>query len=622
MCFPSEAPPSLLNPAQEAAFARRHRHQRNRVFYLKTPPAVLAKILRADVTLNRTQNRIIWYPSSKSHNKTMHTRNGNAAMPVVIHSDDSLTDTETEHSDVAETSGSSTVPACLLWGMVHDGDADPVYAELVRSAFALRVPRECAEDDPLFLHPDATRDVLKVFVRPDALVGPGAPPPREHTPVVAIVDASAPNDRRETALRLLESAAGQDGSPVAVVLSNVPRDTRSIVGFSIVAERLTRHANVRLVFCGPRPPSWTDIRKGTYTDRGLPVLLPWLNSWRLDLMIGERPVARHVPAPGEDTSGTITGILGGLVDFADSKEAAPPLICFTRDCRRSLLEIAGLPVRCGVWFDPTARVEHLFEHISDRFGDATLWRYTVQGRPIRPQELLLGFRGSVLRATPRVPGGGDREDRDAFAQAAAAARAAPGSHSGSGTGILAVASASSSSAHVAAVHTTPLALGAMQIGNRSTDSRSEIRATPAESFFTAHLIDIEHEEPLHKAQVQEEHLVDIPVPADGLCLYYTAVAALDVAEWRASHDDRGLALTRERQVADREAALAHRDAVVRLLRDRGDERNAKRLEGEGVEAYPEMEDLHVFSEVLGGQISLELPPQVSIVNLVSEFKKS
>lgn len=201
-----------------------------------------------------------------------------------------------------------------------------------------------------------------------------------------------------------------------------------------------------------------------------------------------------------------------------STAATTPLICSTTNGRRGLLEIAGLPVGCSVWFHPTARVEHLFDYISERFGDASLWRYTVQGRPIRPEDLLLGFRGGVLRVTPRVPGGGDGEQRDAATQAAAAAARAPGCKDGPGTDIPAAASASSSAVHVVAAHATLRAQTARQMGNPGTASGSGSRTPRADSRCTEHLLGIEHEEPLYNAQVQEERLADIPVPADGLCV--------------------------------------------------------------------------------------------------------
>ena len=90
----------------------------------------------------------------------------------------------------------------------------------------------------------------------------------------------------------------------------------------------------------------------------------------------------------------------------------------------------------------------------------------------------------------------------------------------------------------------------------------------------------EYNEPSHAPHLPEE-LTPVPVPADGLCLYYCVVAARDLRRWRDTHDARGMSRLPGGMASDRQLALQVRDRLVQRLRLQGRDEWADKLLGEG-----------------------------------------
>ena len=93
----------------------------------------------------------------------------------------------------------------------------------------------------------------------------------------------------------------------------------------------------------------------------------------------------------------------------------------------------------------------------------------------------------------------------------------------------------------------------------------------------------------------------VPVPPDGLCLFYAAIAARNVDAWMDAGRDRGRGWQMDREVerAQEAEAKAMRDLVVYELENNGQQHMADRLRrGE----YPGDDELPYLAHVLGCQI--------------------
>ena len=88
---------------------------------------------------------------------------------------------------------------------------------------------------------------------------------------------------------------------------------------------------------------------------------------------------------------------------------------------------------------------------------------------------------------------------------------------------------------------------------------------------------------------------------DGLCLYHCCVAARDVASWRANTHNNGCGVTQDvhRELCMR-AGICTRQCHLSRARERGLHDVADRLEQEGPEGYPGLDDLALVADVVGG----------------------
>ena len=112
--------------------------------------------------------------------------------------------------------------------------------------------------------------------------------------------------------------------------------------------------------------------------------------------------------------------------------------------------------------------------------------------------------------------------------------------------------------------------------------------------------------PQAPAHLSDQEGPAVAVPADGLCLYYCAVACANLAHWRASHDDRtGLARDPVHAARDLTEARAVQARVINAARRAGQAELADRLEGMGLDSFPDQDVFPYLAEVLGGQIVVQ-----------------
>ena len=112
--------------------------------------------------------------------------------------------------------------------------------------------------------------------------------------------------------------------------------------------------------------------------------------------------------------------------------------------------------------------------------------------------------------------------------------------------------------------------------------------------------------PGHAAHLGDNDPVAVQVPADGMCLYYCAVACRDLGHWVSTHDAAtGLARDPAGRQRDVVSAAEVKDAVMMAAAECGDKKEADRLKQEGPAGYPGQETLLYLSKVLGGQVVLQ-----------------
>ena len=95
-----------------------------------------------------------------------------------------------------------------------------------------------------------------------------------------------------------------------------------------------------------------------------------------------------------------------------------------------------------------------------------------------------------------------------------------------------------------------------------------------------------------------------PVPADGLCLSYCAVAARNVHEWMIGRDGNGWCSNAKQEHADRAEAQSISFDVLVHMEQEGLILAAARLRLAGAAGYPGMDELGHFANVLGGRLEM------------------
>ena len=119
-------------------------------------------------------------------------------------------------------------------------------------------------------------------------------------------------------------------------------------------------------------------------------------------------------------------------------------------------------------------------------------------------------------------------------------------------------------------------------------------------------IDVTTAVPCHPPHLGDDHGASVAVPADGLCLYYCAVACQDLTAWANTHHPiTGLGSDLLQRAADLTEAWTWRDRVVSRARELGDVRMAARLSLEGAPGYPDQDALPYLAHALGGQVVLQ-----------------
>ena len=120
------------------------------------------------------------------------------------------------------------------------------------------------------------------------------------------------------------------------------------------------------------------------------------------------------------------------------------------------------------------------------------------------------------------------------------------------------------------------------------------------------MITVEFTPPIAPPHLREDQGPVVAVPADGLCLYYCAVACGDLARWAATHYPKsGLAKDTTARAQDVSLAWIYRDRVIAAARHAGDSAMADRLARPGLLGYPDQDALPYLAQALEGQIVLQ-----------------
>ena len=119
-------------------------------------------------------------------------------------------------------------------------------------------------------------------------------------------------------------------------------------------------------------------------------------------------------------------------------------------------------------------------------------------------------------------------------------------------------------------------------------------------------IEVDVTSPQAPPHLREEQGPVVAVPADGLCLYYCAVACNDLARWAATHcRQSGLAMDLTERAYDTAQAWIYRTRVIEAARQDGDIAMADRLSSPGLLGFPDQDALPYLAKALGGQIVLQ-----------------
>ena len=94
----------------------------------------------------------------------------------------------------------------------------------------------------------------------------------------------------------------------------------------------------------------------------------------------------------------------------------------------------------------------------------------------------------------------------------------------------------------------------------------------------------------------------VPVPPDGLCMAYVAMAARDVGAWMAGRDANGWLRDAARERAEALEARRLIELVAECYESEGDAENADRLRMAGSAGYPGTDEIPYLALLLGGRI--------------------
>ena len=94
----------------------------------------------------------------------------------------------------------------------------------------------------------------------------------------------------------------------------------------------------------------------------------------------------------------------------------------------------------------------------------------------------------------------------------------------------------------------------------------------------------------------------IPVPPDGLCMFYSAIAARCVEAWMVGRDEHGWVRDACRERVDKAEATALQQRLIDYMEEQGQCVKAARLRLSGAAGYPGTVELPYFAEMLGGRI--------------------
>ncbi|CAK0798079.1 unnamed protein product, partial [Prorocentrum cordatum] len=102
--------------------------------------------------------------------------------------------------------------------------------------------------------------------------------------------------------------------------------------------------------------------------------------------------------------------------------------------------------------------------------------------------------------------------------------------------------------------------------------------------------------------------LNVPVPPDGRCLSYCALAARDTRAWMRERDVNGFIHDDpDREASEREKAKALVDRIIGAMEDDGLHQKAARLRLAGDAGYPGEDELPFYARVLQGRIELDDP---------------
>ncbi len=97
-----------------------------------------------------------------------------------------------------------------------------------------------------------------------------------------------------------------------------------------------------------------------------------------------------------------------------------------------------------------------------------------------------------------------------------------------------------------------------------------------------------------------------PVPPDGRCLYYCALALQDARAWLGTHDDHGRARDADRAEEDTRQAETMRMLVREKALMQGHQATYERLGKESAEGYPGLDEVDLVAAVLGGSLVVQI----------------
>ena len=103
-------------------------------------------------------------------------------------------------------------------------------------------------------------------------------------------------------------------------------------------------------------------------------------------------------------------------------------------------------------------------------------------------------------------------------------------------------------------------------------------------------------------QLRDEIHPYVPVPADGMCLYYCAIAGRDLAQWLSQTNEEGVGLTEELRAEHRSRARRLRASMIDLAIASGNVEQGNRLTLEGIGGYPGSDEIPLLAQCISGSV--------------------